>query len=200
MNKDELDSILKKARMPQPPDEFWEELPGRIARQLNRPSMEERPMRQNWFPRFAWAAGTVACVLIAFAVGHWHGRMQAESAESQDILANVKLVRETLAMFPNQVQAIVKDTSGLHVVLSDSNNVAASPPLYVRVCDGKNCLSLVTFSGQEIQAGGQKMTVLADAQGGIILMGNDFVWSSDQKANPGSHLKIEAKTLGAAVL
>lgn len=140
------------------------------------------------------------CVLLAFAAGHWHGRRQAESAQSQDILANVKLVRETLATFPNQVRAIVNDNNGLHVVLADNNDVPSSPPLYVQVCDGKSCLSLVTFSGQEVQVAGQKMTVLADTQGGIILIGNDFVWSSDQKINPGNHLKIEAKTLSLAAL
>jgi hypothetical protein len=200
MNQSELDSILKKARTRQPPGELWEELPGRIARQLNRSPKEGHPARSNWFPRFAWPLGTAVCVLIAFAAGHWHGQRQAELVQSQDLLVNVKLVRETLAMFPNQVRAIVQDGGGLHVVLSNSSNVPASPPLYVHVCDGKNCLSLVTFSGQEIQAAGQRMTVLADAQGGIILMGSDFVWSSDQKNNPGNHLKIEAKTLNIAAL
>jgi hypothetical protein len=200
MNQSELDSILKKARTPQPPEKLWEELPGRIVRQLNRPLKEERPARSNWFSRFAWALGTAACVLLAFVAGHWHGQRQAELAQSQDLLANVKLVRETLAMFPNQVRAIVQDGGGLHVVLSNTSNVPASPPLYVCVCDGKNCLSLVTFSGQEIQAAGQRMTVLADTQGGIILMGSDFVWSSHQKNNPGNHLKIEAKTLNIAAL
>jgi hypothetical protein len=81
------------------------------------------------------------------------------------------------------------------LILSDSNNVPASAPLYVRVCDGKQCASVVTFSGQEIQIAGQRMMVLSDARGGIILAGNQFVWSSDGKVYDGKNLSIEAKSL-----
>ncbi len=200
MNRSELDAILKKARLPRPPEEFWEEFPQQVARQLNRQTMEASRPRRNWLPRLAWAMVTAVCVVIAFAVGHWRGKIETQTGPQQDILANAKLVRETLAMFPNQVRAIVEDGRGLHLVLSDSGAVPSSSPLYIRVCDGKNCSSLVTFSGQEIQVGGQTMTVLADTQGGIILMGKDFVWSSDEKTDAAGRLKIEAKNLGPATL
>jgi hypothetical protein len=136
------------------------------------------------------------CVLVAFFIGHWRG----QQSSATDLLANTKVVHDTLAMFPNQVRAIVEDPQGLHLMLSDSGNVPSSTPLYVRICDGKSCSSLVTFSGQEIQIAGQKMTVLADTQGGIILLGNNFVWSSEEKTYPGTGLKIEAKSLNLAAL
>jgi len=53
----------------------------------------------------------------------------------------------------------------------------------------------VTFSGQEIQVAGQEITVLSDASGGIILEGNQFVWSSTSRIYASSNLKIEAKPL-----
>jgi hypothetical protein len=200
LNKSKLDSILKKARIPQPPEEFWEDFPGQVARELNRPLRTERPARPPWFLRFAWGLGLAACVFVAFSIGHWRGRMEATAALPQDVLANAKVVSETLAMFPNQVRAITEDKNGLRLVLSDNGAVPSSSPIYVRVCDGKNCSSLVTFSGQEIQVAGQKITVLADTKGGIILMGNDFVWSSEVKTYSDSRLKIEAKTLSTAAL
>ena len=112
-----------------------------------------------------------------------------------DALQNTKLIHETLAMFPNRVRAITQDEHGLNLVLSNNNDVPVSTPIYVRICDGEHCASLVTFSGQEIQIAGQKLTVLSDARGGIILTGNDFAWSSHEPNYAKSDLKIEAKKL-----
>ena len=198
MNKSKLDSILKKARTPEPPQEFWEDFPQQVVRQLDRALVEFPSPRPAWFPRLAWTLSAAACLFIAFALGHWRG--QTETASSPDILANAKVVHDTLAMFPNQVRAITEDKSGLHLLLSDNGAVPSSPPLYIRICDGKNCSSLVTFSGQEIQVAGQTMTVLGDSHGGIILMGNDFVWANDQKTYADKGLKIEARNLGMTAL
>lgn len=197
MNKVELDSILRKARTPQPPEEFWDEFPQQVARGLNHARTGSDRAERNWFPRLAWGFAAAICILAALAVGHWRGRMEMKTISSKDVLANAKLVHETLAMFPNQVRAIVEDKHGLNLILSENKNVPASTPLYVRVCDGKQCVSVVTFSGQEIEIAGQKMTVLSDARGGIILMGGDFAWSSDGKNYAEKNLKIEAKNLGA---
>jgi hypothetical protein len=86
------------------------------------------------------------------------------------------------------------------LVLSDTGDVPASPPLYVRITDGKHSSYFVTFSGQEIQVDGQAITVLSDARGGIILAGAQFVWSSAGRPSAAGHLKIEAKNLGATVM
>ena len=137
----------------------------------------------------------VICILAAFAIGHWRGRMEKETFPANDSLANIKLFRETLAMFPNQVRAIVEDEHGINLVLSDTGDVPVSPPLYVRVSDGKHSSSFVTFSGQEIQIAGQKLTVLSDARGGIILTGNQFVWSNTGQIAAQNNLKISAKNL-----
>jgi hypothetical protein len=195
MNKPELDSILKKARTPEPPEEFWTEFPQQVARGLNQARTETFRAERNWFPRLAWGLATAICILAAFAVGHWRG--QTETKASTDVLANAKVVGETLAMFPNQVRAIVQDEHGLNLVLSENQDVPISTPIYVRICDGKHCSSLVTFSGQEIQVAGQKLTVLSGARGGIILTGNKFVWSNEGKNYAVNHLKIDAKNLGA---
>jgi hypothetical protein len=198
MNNPELDSILKKARTPERPGEFWEQFPSQIVRGLTRERAENFRPRQNWFLRLAWGFATAICILAAFAIGHWRGRVEMKT--STDVLADAKVVRETLAMFPNQVRAIVQDERGLNLVLSDNADVPVSTPIYVRICDGNHCSSLVTFSGQEIQIAGQKLTVLSDAQNGIILMGNDFAWSSRDQSFAKNDLKIEAKNLGSVTM
>jgi hypothetical protein len=199
MNKPELESILKRARLPVIPEESLEMFPRRIVTSLKRndpPIQAER----NFSLRFVWAFGLAACIVIAFVIGHWSAPIKSGTITATDTLANLKLIQQTLAMFPNQVRAIVENEHGLNLILSDNDDVPASAPLYVRICDGKHCSSFVTFSGQEIQVVGQTVTVLADARGGIILMGNKFVWSNTGRTYAGNHLKIEAKNLGTTTM
>lgn len=199
MKKSELDSILKKARLPEVPEASRELFPRQIVARLKHREAPS-PHAQNFRPRLAWAFGLSACLVIAFAIGHWSGRMAAKNLAAGDSLANLKLIRETMAMFPNRVRAIVQDERGMNIVLSEQENIPASTPIYVRICDGEHCSSLVTFSGQEIQIAGQKLTVLSQPDGGIILTGNQFVWSSAKRTYAGQHLKIEAKNLGTVTM
>jgi hypothetical protein len=196
MNDPELDRKLKAARGPALDRLYQETFPQTVLRNLR--SAPRIPVRRRWsgWPRLAWGLATAACILIAFAAGHWHGRKLA----SQDVLADSKLIQETLAMFPNRVRAIVKDEHGLNLVLADQAVVPDSTPIYVRICDGKNCSSLVTFSGQEIQVAGQKLTVLSEADGGIILEGSKFVWSSTLRSLAKNGLKIEARSLPSGAM
>jgi hypothetical protein len=194
MNKNELDSILKKARLPEIAEDSLEMFPRRVVARLNRNDPPPRAAR-SFLPRLAWIAVLAACAAIAFAIGQWRGRMETSAIPATDTLASAKLIHEMMAMFPNQIRAIVQDDSGLKLVLSDTGDVPASPPLYVRICDGQHCSSFVTFSGQEIQVDGQTITVLSDRRGGIILAGTQFVWSSTERSPAAGHLKIEAKNL-----
>jgi len=59
---------------------------------------------------------------------------------------------------------------------------------------------MVTFSGQEIQIDGQKLTVLAEADGGIILEGKGVLWSNGKAILAAKNMKIQARTLGAGVM
>jgi hypothetical protein len=194
MNMPELESILKRARQPEIPAGSSELFPHQIVAGLKRNRLAIQPDRRT-MPRLAWTFGLAACVVIAFAASHWRWPVG-----SKDALADVKVVRETLAMFPNRLRAIMQDEHGLNLVLSETDDVPVSPPIYVRICDGNRCVACVTFSGQEIQIAGQKVTVLADAHGGIILTGNQFVWSNAERTYAGNHLKIDAKNLGVVAM
>ncbi|HEX9046452.1 MAG TPA: hypothetical protein VF988_05445 [Verrucomicrobiae bacterium] len=197
MNDSELDQKLKAAREPVLRAGYQQAFAETVLKNLRSDFPKATPMPRRWLPRLAWTVVTATCIVIAFVVGQWQG--QKRRVAGNDILANANFVRGTLAMFPNQVRAIVKDERGLNLVLSEQN-VPASPPIYVRICDGKRCSSLVTFSGQQIQIAGQNVTVLAEADGGIILEGNKFVWSSAGHYSAGTRLKIEAMNLGTAAL
>jgi hypothetical protein len=198
MTNDELDKKLAGARSPKLEPEYLEDFPRAVFAKARSTPVKKIAVKNFWWPRLAWSGGLAfASLLIVLAIGHWPGKTETPA---NDVLANVKTINETLALFPNRVRAIVQDEHGLNLVLSGSENVPDSPPLFVKICDGKNCSSLVTFSGQEIEIAGQKITVLADANGGIILEGKKFVWSSAEKNLARTNLKIEAKTLGPATM
>src|SRR5579862_2993473 len=215
MNDSELNKILKAAKTPERTEDFWAQFPRRVTSLL--PLLAKRGegrgeepkgtwgsfpffLTRHWFPRLAWGlTALAACLVIGFMAGHWRGNKDALAENG--LLQNEKVIKEMLAMFPNRVRAVVQDDHGLHLVLSDKDDVPASTPLWVKVCDGKHCSATVTFSGQQIQVAHQDVTVLADPEGKIILAGDTFLWSNGQPMLAGNDkLKIEAKALGPLVL
>jgi hypothetical protein len=199
MNDLDLEKKLKAARVPERGEDYWESFPRLVSAKLRATPTVRPSVERHWLPRLAWGGGIAfACLAIGFAIGHWRGRLQ--QSDPYALLQNEKMLREVTAMFPNRVRAIVQDKQGIQLVLSDQPDVPASTPLWVKICDGKNCAALVTFSGQEIQVAGQKLTVLADARGGIILTGDQFVWASDQPTGAALGWQIEAKRLETITL
>ena len=194
MNDAELNRILKSAESPRPPEGYWQDFPDRVVRQLNRPlPPEHRTVR--WVPRLVWAGGLAAvCIIVGFIFSHRFATPESANGNGQ-LLQSEKLILEVLAMFPKRVRAIVKDESGMQLVLSDEADVPESPPLWVKICQGKRCTTLVTFSGQELQIAGQKLTVLSDANGSVILTGDRFAWASDDQGAGAQNLMIQARAL-----
>ncbi|MEY2429966.1 MAG: hypothetical protein QOJ40_2851 [Verrucomicrobiota bacterium] len=197
MNNRELDEILKRVPFPERPVEYWEEFPGRVRRQLRSPRERARGFEgRRVVPRFppAWGIGlALVCIVIAWAVGF---RSQKSSPTNAQQLSQVrKYFREIEALFPNQVQAITFDQQGAHLTLAPEANVPSSPALYLKVCGAEGCQRFITFSGQQIRIRGQLCEVLADRDGGILLVGRDFLWSSSAKAGDKAAYRIEAKPL-----
>src|ERR1035441_9526416 len=199
MNDFDLEKKLKAAQVPTRDEDYWESFPRLVSARLCAAPAGRPMVERHWLPRLAWGGGIAfACLAIGFAIGHWHGRM--EKNDPYALLQNGKMLREVLTMFPNRVRAIVQDEHGVQLVLADQADVPASTPIYVHICDGKQCSSLVTFSGQELEIAGQKVTVLADAQGGVIVTGPRFAWSSNRPGGASGGLKIEARSLNSISL
>lgn len=196
MNDSNLDKKLKAAQVPPLEAGYVEDFPRSVMARIRSTSQPARRPEYKWMPRLAWGGGIVfACLLIGFVLGERQARMEKETVAVADPLADVKMVRETLTLFPHQVRAIIRDEHGLQLVISEKPDVPASSPLYVRICNGNQCASFVSFSGQQVEIAGQTVTVLSDAQGGVILVGNDFAWSSREPGSTSGNLKIEASRL-----
>jgi hypothetical protein len=143
-----------------------------------------------------FTVAAAACVALALVLGYG---VPKKSEDAFALLKSPSLLREVMGMFPNRVRAIEEDASGIQLVLSDREDVPASTPIWVSICDGKKCSAFVTFSGQELQIAKEKVEVLVDAQDRVILMGNRFVWSSGEPNRPVGHLRIQARPLAYAL-
>jgi hypothetical protein len=218
MKEKELNEILKRASVPEREAGYWEQFPGRVTAGIERRRREGEARRGAGSPAHAlagWAAGgawtamfrflgskpglavgvAAACVAGGFFLGFRSGR----GSPGHDLqLAQVqKYYREIEALFPNQLEAIVFDQKGTHLVLAKEANVPASTPLYVKVCGPEGCERFVTFSGQQIRFNGEVCDVLTDREGHVLLVGRQLVWSSGQALAKAGRYRIEAQPLQA---
>ena len=197
MTDADLQRLLKSAKVPERPNDYWEQFGQRVRAGLRHQRAGDRA-RSRWVPRLAWGiAVAAACLLIGFAVVLWRGRSEATAAN--ELLQNEKVIREVMAMFPNRVRAIVQDERGLNLVLSERDDVPTSPPLYIHVIEAGRRSSFLTFSGQEIEIASQRTTVLSDSQGQVMLVGERFFWSRAESAGIRGDLRIQARSLAYAL-
>jgi hypothetical protein len=197
MTDPQLEILLNRAPAPERTPDYWKEFPGQVVARLHETSKqrERRSPERRWAPRLAWGGAIAfACLVLGFVFGHWHAA--TPKSASNALLQNETMVREILTMFPNRVRAIVQTAQGVQLVLSEKPDVPVSTPIWIKV-GGQVA---VTFSGQEIQIGGEQMTVLSDSQGGIILMAKQLIWSSTAPGQGANRLKIQAKSLGSVTM
>jgi hypothetical protein len=208
MNDAELNEILKRAPVPEREADYWARFPGRVMAELERRRQAApAPAKTHASSAWAWtgvlrmllsrsalaAAVVVICLGLGFYLGFWRG--QRSLSNDPQLAAARKYFHEIEALFPNQVQAIVFDQHGTHLVLAQEPNVPASPPLYLKVCGPKGCQRFVTFSGQQIRVSGDVCDVLADGRGEVLLVGRQLVWSGAEAVAEGGSYQVEARAL-----
>jgi len=196
MNHDQLERLLKSVPVPPREAGYWENFPRDVVHRLQFPTPAPSLGPSKRRPRMVWlfAAATASAILALALI------LKPASRPTPQFLLNEAAVGELLAMFPNRVRAILQDAQGLRLVLSDEPDVPSSTPLWVRVCRGTQCLSAVTFSGQEVPLDGQSAMVLADARGGVILVGERFAWTSQAPNRGAGGLRIQAAPLSQVAI
>ena len=210
MNDSELNQFLRQATVPEREPEYWEQFPGRVTTELERrrqpPAHHPRSNAAatgSWFAplRSVLTRPVIALVVavVCLAVGYLLGVGKARRTPRIDpeFASARQYFRELAALFPNQLQAIVFDQQGAHLVLAAEPNLPASPPLYLKVCGPHGCQRFVTFSGQQIKVNGDAWDVLADGQGNILLVGQQQLWAGAATSARSGPYHIEARTLEA---
>lgn len=210
MNDQELDNILKSARVPDRSQEDSENFAGRVQREVQRREKEGRrsaglrpagdggvsppiPLLSHALKPSLIFGFALACLTLVLAYSFW--RPQRPFVPGDQLAAAGKYFREIHALFPNQLEVIAFDHDGAQLVLSERPDVPMSPPLYLKLCRGNQCCSFVTFSGQEIRLNGEAFQVLVDRQGAVMVVGQQWVWSSSAPGEKAGLYRIAARPL-----
>lgn len=204
MKETQLDELLRAGPVPERDPEYWEQFPHAVTARLRHNDRERlaaaREMQSRvplpWlrFRRAALGVGLAcACLLLGLFICPWKpGR---DLAEERRRAVLQRCFRETSALFPRQLRALVADSDGFGLVLAEQANLPTDVPIYVRVTSREKSQSAITFSGQQITLAGRKWEILLDARGNIIVIGENSVWSNSKPTLPDPSVRIEARRL-----
>jgi hypothetical protein len=187
MKNEDLDHLLRRALLPLPTADYWEEFPSNVTLRIRRQahlhkqsaSHRSRLLQQ---PAFGLALG----LLVSFvAIGLLVARKKSEAdGPAEANLAKARAYyREIAQLFPNQVRAIVFDKKEIHVELAGRADIPISPPILLRICGKGGCQGIVTFRGQQIRVDNKPVDVLLGTRNEIILAGVDTIWTSNEMEN-----------------
>ena len=206
----------KRVAVPERGADYWERFPGQVAAEIERrkqAALAEKSadagVRTMTDPNNAWSWATAlrclaskpafalavaaVCLTLGFVLGSW--REQRSPGDDPQLAEAQQYFREIQRLFPHQLQAIVFDQQGAHLVLAQEPNLPASPPLYLKICGPRGCQRFVTFSGQQIRVNGEVCDVLSDHQGNVLVVGRQLLWSGSKAGARSGQYQIEARAL-----
>jgi hypothetical protein len=201
MTNDELEKLLKSARLPEQKPGYGEAFSKKAAAaaiktaQVRAP--ETRPSISRGWSAFAWSSAVAAaCILVASVLHFSLTSKKLPPPADASLAAARKCFRELESLFPRQVEGLVFGANGPRMELAETPTVPDSPPIYLTIHDRNERESFVTFSGQEIQVRGKQYEVLAGDDGHVFLVGGKNILSAN---DPTSALRVEARPLEGAM-
>ena len=216
MKDTELNEVLRRAAVPERRADYWERFPSQVTAEIERRQQCARTENNPRAPgvavveggtAWAWVSAfrslfrkptsalgvTVVCLTLGLVLGSWNGHRSP--GKDPQVTEARKYFHELEALFPNQLQAIVFDQQGAHLVLAPEPNLPASPPLYLKICGPEGCQRFVTFSGQQISVNGEVCDVLSDHHGNVLVVGRQLAWSGSKASARSGQYQIEARAL-----
>ena len=114
MNNFELESKLKSVRVPERPDEYWNDFPSRVRVQLPRERREFAP-QSAWRPRLAWAGGLALAVALVFVCVQFHPLQTVSLA----ITKQQRQFHAQLARLDTGLHKLMLNTDGMGYLLNE---------------------------------------------------------------------------------
>ena len=116
MNDLDLESKLRSVRVPERPDEYWDDFPSRFRVQLRRERQVSTPP-SVWRPRLAWAGGFALAVAVVFACIQFHPLQTASLA----IAKQQQHFHAHLARLNAGLHVLMLNTDGMGYLLAEAN-------------------------------------------------------------------------------
>lgn len=116
MNDSDLEAKLRSVPLPERPDDYWDDFPGRVRMQLHR----ERPepaSRQAWRPRLGWAGGLALASVLAFVCIQYHPLQTASATITKD----ERNLRRQLAQLDTGLHVLMLNPHGMGYLLAEAN-------------------------------------------------------------------------------
>jgi hypothetical protein len=192
----ELERMLRNNPPPEWPEEHWAAFPQEVIRRLPPVGREPGTIKLPQ-PPWAWAFAAALVTALLAMLGLWWGpRSSRANGDPLPVAASTRLIQELNDLFPGRIRAVIMEGPNSTIVLSEQPAAHGSEPVLVRLRRNGDSLVIVTFSGQSVDLGPQRFEVLADGARGVLLVGEDFVWSSGGPAHLPPWTRVEARTLG----
>ena len=116
MNDFELESKLKSLRVPERPEEYWNDFPSRVRVQLTSERREFAPQSVRR-PRLAWAGGFALAVALVFVCVQFHPLQTASLA----ITKQQRQFHAQLARLDAGLHVLMLNTGGMGYLLTEAN-------------------------------------------------------------------------------
>ena len=116
MNDFELESKLKSVRVPERPEEYWNDFPSRVRVQLPRERREFTP-QSAWHPRLAWAGGLAVAVALVVIFIQFHPLQTVSLA----ITKQQRHFHAQLARLDAGLHVLMLNTDGMGYLLTEAN-------------------------------------------------------------------------------
>jgi hypothetical protein len=201
MNDSELDRLLRQSSLPKPESADWERLAAgameKLASGRQAPAHGDAKTQAGWWSRWrpwpgwplaASAATVVGAALILFCLGGPGVRPQ-EIADARRVYDEVRL------LFPDQIEALILGGPSPRLQIAEHPSSPVQRPVLVKFCSPRGCQTVITFSGVNVALQDESCEVLLDSHNQVIVVGQRFVWSSqDEKLSRGGY-QITAEAL-----
>ena len=116
MNDFELQKKLKALPVPERTEEYWNDFPGQVSRQLRRP-VAQAEADDRWQRRFAWRfAASAACLFVGLLVLN-----QPLRAASSAVVQKEIALRHELNALPWHLRMLMADEHGMHYLIADKD-------------------------------------------------------------------------------